>query len=102
MRWPLILALLATSASLGADSAAPPPLRPATETIERAERNLVDAIQTEDPAFTAFVHRLYRATLFDKLWEPNPPGLVGGEHSAPGAGKGTPDVPPAPAEKKKE
>ncbi len=64
--------VLATSSGL---AQAPVALVPATGAIERAERNLETRIETENPAFTAFVRDLLRKCLLDKLWEPLPPGL---------------------------
>lgn len=71
----LIIALLSFVA-VAAEYAAPPiKLVPAEETLKRAKGNLPKMIQTEDSAFTSFADRLYEKCLFDKLWEPIPPGL---------------------------
>lgn len=63
-----------------------PGLVPAREAIDRAERNLLTHVGTEDPAFTAFARDLLRRTLLDKLWEPEPPGLPRRWVSITGAG----------------
>ena len=50
-------------------------LIPAEKNIKQARVNLPLKIYTEDPELTRQVHRLYVECLFDKLWEPAPPGL---------------------------
>jgi len=70
----MLLVLLAASSRAGVGQSPRPELRPAADTIRRAEQHLT-SVETEDPAFTAFARNLLRKTLLDKLWEPNPPGL---------------------------
>jgi hypothetical protein len=50
-------------------------LTPAEKNIKQARMNLPKQIYTEDPELTRQVHRLYVECLFDKLFEPAPPGL---------------------------
>ena len=50
-------------------------LTPAEKNINQARMNLPTQIYTEDPELTRQVHRLYVECLFDKLFEPAPPGL---------------------------
>jgi hypothetical protein len=47
----------------------------AEKSIQHAKENLLLQICTESPELTRQVHNLYIDCLFDKLWEPAPPGL---------------------------
>jgi len=47
----------------------------AEKSIQHAKENLPLQICTESPELTRQVHNLYIDCLFDKLWEPAPPGL---------------------------
>lgn len=72
---PLTFVLVLIASAFVGNSQESTKLRPAEETIRRAEENLPKMIQTENQQFTSFVHDLYKKCLFDKLWEPIPPGL---------------------------
>ena len=58
----------------------------ATKNIQHAEKNLPLQVYTEDPELTKQVHNLYVDCLFDKVWEPAPPGLPYKWMSITGAG----------------
>ena len=45
------------------------------QTIRHARKNLPGCVETEDKKLTDLAHSLYEKCLFDKLWEPKPPGL---------------------------
>ena len=58
----------------------------ATKNIQHAKKNLPLKVYTEDPELTKQVHNLYIDCLFDKVWEPAPPGLPYKWMSITGAG----------------